>query len=83
MGGYNGDQQGGYPNEYGGDNSGEWDDQHTSYYQQDTNQSPPSYSRGTILYYQLISTLALYCLKLNVVVSNPIVVSCMAKQNGL
>ena len=45
-GGYNGEQSG-YTNEYtGDDNTGEWEDQHTSYYQQDTNQSPPSYSRG-------------------------------------
>ena len=51
MGGYNGDQTGGYANEYGGDNSGEWDDQHTSYYQQDANQSPPSYNKSTILYH--------------------------------
>jgi len=46
-GGYNGEQPAAYTNEYGGDNSGEWDDQHTSYYQQD-NQAPP-YNRGTLI----------------------------------
>ena len=45
-GGYNGEQSG-YTNEYGGDASGEWEDQHTSYYQQDNSPSSP-YNRGMI-----------------------------------